>query len=253
VSAEVLAIDLSGARVERGGRTLLAVPKLEVQPGERAVIVGANGAGKSTLLRLIAGTEPPTAGSVAVLGWALHEPSNAAGAGRRAWAARVGMLHQGLHLVPRLDARTNVLIGALARPGVPAWRTWCRWFPPDWIDEAEAALAAVGLAGRGAERVDRLSGGERQKVALARLTLQRPELILADEPTSALDPAATAHTVQHLLKLAAGGATLLTIVHDLALVPVLGERVIGLRDGRVVLDRSMDGAALTEVAGLYGA
>jgi phosphonate transport system ATP-binding protein len=155
--------------------------------------------------------------------------------------ADTGLLMQGLHLVPRLSARENVLIGALARlRGAQAVRSWCRWYPQDLIAEADAALAALGLGDRGDTRADRLSGGERQKVALARLQLQRPRLLLADEPTSALDPAATREVCQALCSVAAApGRTLLTVVHDLELLPVLATRVIGMAEGRVRWDRPL--------------
>ncbi len=84
-------------------------------------------------------------------------------------------------------------------------------------------------------RADRLSGGERQKVSLARLRLQRPKLLLADEPTSALDPGAAQQACNALVALAAD-ATLLTVVHDTELLPCLADRVIGLKEGRLIFD-----------------
>jgi phosphonate transport system ATP-binding protein len=145
---------------------------------------------------------------------------------------------QGLHLVPRLTARENVLIGALASlRGAVGWRSLLRWYPPERLAQADAALSALGLAALAGTRTDRLSGGERQKLALARLQLQSPRLVLADEPTAALDPAAVARVCQALRALAdAPGHTLLTVVHDLALLPHLAGRVIGMAQGRVRWD-----------------
>ena len=147
-----------------------------------------------------------------------------------------------------------MLIGALARlSGIPAWRSWRRCYPDDLIAEAEAALETLGLSGRAFVRADRLSGGERQKVGLARLALQRPRLVLADEPTSALDPNATAQVCTSLRTgAAAARQTLVTVVHDLDLLPALATRVIGLAHGAIrwqlPLDR-VDDAALRD---LYG-
>jgi phosphonate transport system ATP-binding protein len=135
------AVRVEGLVVQAGGRTLLEVPQLELAAGERVAIVGPNGAGKSTLLRVLGGYVPAAAGRVQVLGRTLGPAL--VGAAARALRAEVGQVHQGLHLVPRLTARENVLIGALAR--VPGWRSWARLYPAPLCAEADAALAAFGL------------------------------------------------------------------------------------------------------------
>ena len=242
-------MQIDDMQVRAAGRILLDVPRLVVGTGERVAIVGPNGAGKSTLLKAIGGLLPAQRGRIVVLGRSVGpdapERANAQGRtgrrDRRALRRETGLLMQGLHLVPRLSARENVLIGALARlPRADALRSWCRWYPKDLVAEADAALAALGLADRAGTRADRLSGGERQKVALARLQLQRPRLVLADEPTSALDPSATREVCEALLAVAAEpGRTLLTVVHDLELLPLLATRVIGIAEGRIRWDRPL--------------
>jgi len=235
------AVQLDDVQVAAAGRVLLQLPRLRIEPGERVAIVGPNGAGKSTLLRLMAGLPPaPRAqvrGVVQVLGRRLA-PAPLPAAQRRALRRETGVLMQGLHLVPRLSARENVLVGALGRlQGIQAWRSLLRWYPQALVAEADAALATLGLTDQAGVRADRLSGGERQKVALARMQLQQPRLLLADEPTSALDPAATAQVCAALVAAASGpGRTLVTVVHDLELLPRLATRVIGLADGRPVWD-----------------
>jgi len=248
------ALLLEAVRVQVGGRVLLDVPRLAVAAGDRVAIVGPNGAGKSTLLRLVAALLPAAQGRVQVLGRELGPGPALAPAARRALRRDTGLLMQGLHLVPRLSARENVLIGALARlQGAQALRSWLRWYPPALLAEADAALAALGLTARAAQRADRLSGGERQKVALARLQLQRPRLVLADEPTSALDPAATQAVCRALCAVAAEpGCTLVSVVHDPELLPLLATRVIGMADGRVCWDLPVAELSPALLRELYG-
>jgi len=254
-------IRLERVRVQAAGRTLLQVPRLSIAAGERVAVVGPNGAGKSTLLRLLTGMVVAEQGRVQVLGRELGRelaPQNPPPLSRAQWRSlrrEVGLVMQGLHLVPRLSARENVLIGALARlQGSDAWRSWLRLYPAALVAEADAALAALGLAERAQTRADRLSGGERQKVSLARLRLQRARLVLADEPTSALDPVATEQVCAALLAATdAAGQTLVTVLHDLELLPVLATRVLGLAQGRLLWDlpaHVVDAAALKA---LYGA
>ena len=214
-------IELLGVRCTLGGRTVLDIDRLVVGEGERVAIVGHNGAGKSTLLRVLSGFTRPTAGQVL----------------------------QGLHLVPRLSALENVLIGCLGR--VTGWRSWVRRYPAHECERARAALARVGMLDQASMRTDGLSGGERQKVAIARVLVQAPRLILADEPTAALDPAA-AQEICRVLGTAAGDATLVAVVHNTALLPLLADRVIGLRQGRVVFDLPQTQVDEVQLAALYG-
>jgi phosphonate transport system ATP-binding protein len=219
-------------------RVILDVPQLTIAAGEHVALVGANGSGKSTLLRLLAGFVRPTAGQVQVLGRRFGAESEET-LSRTQWRelrTEVGQVMQGLHLVPRLTARENVLIGALPRMrNVPAWRSWTRLYTAQLRAEAHEALASLGIAGLADVRADKLSGGERQKVAIARVMLQRARLILADEPTAALDPTATHEACRALLQAAAGG-TLITVLHHRDLVPRLASRVIGIMEGRVAFD-----------------
>lgn len=255
-ASSAAAVCLRDVRVVAASRELLRVDALVLMPGERVAVVGPNGAGKSTLLRVIAGMTRPAQGSVHVLGHTIGAELPAP-LGRDEWRAlrrEIGLVMQGLHLVPRLTARENVLIGALARlSGVQAWRSWWRWYPDALLDEADTALGALGLSGRAHVRADRLSGGERQKVGLARLALQCPRLVLADEPTAALDPNATAQVCTSLRSGAeAAGQTLVTVVHDLDLLPALATRVIGLAHGAIRWDLPLDQVDDAALRDLYG-
>lgn len=227
-------------------RTLLELQGLAIRAGERVAVVGHNGAGKSTLLRCLSGFIAPVRGRVQVLGRALEQhPGPAA---LRALRGEIGQVMQGLHLVQRLSALDNVLIGALARR--PGWRSWARLHRAADVTEAEAALAAVGLLAKADQRSDRLSGGERQKVAIARMLMQRPRLILADEPTASLDPLAAAE-ICSLLARAARGATLITVVHSPSLLPLLADRVLGLKLGRLVFDKALAELSDADLNRLY--
>ena len=227
--------------VTRSERVVLDVPDLTIRAGERVALVGPNGAGKSTLLRLLAGFVRPTAGQVQVLGRRFG-PDLGSTLSRAQWRelrTEVGQVMQGLHLVPRLTARENVLIGALPRMrDVPAWRSWARLYTRKLRAEADEALGHLGISGLSDVRADKLSGGERQKVGIARLVLQRARLLLADEPTAALDPSATDQACRLLLQAASGG-TLITVLHARDLVPRLAFRVIGIREARVAFDTSV--------------
>lgn len=250
--AEVV-IDIRDIRVEAGGRCLLHVPALRIEQGERVALVGPNGAGKSSLLKVLGGFLPVTQGSVSALGrtFGVTGQQTLTAAEWRQLRMDVGQVMQGLHLVPRLSALENVVLGALARPAaMPLWRSWLRLYPQSIQREACVALADLGLGNRLHTRADQLSGGERQKVSLARLRLQRPRLILADEPTSALDPQATQQACEALLAVAQN-ATLLTVVHDPALLRQLANRVLGLKDGQVVFDVSIDDLSTSLLNDLY--
>ncbi|MCK6409282.1 MAG: ATP-binding cassette domain-containing protein [Thauera sp.] len=239
-------IDLRGVRCTLAGRTVLDIDRLVVEEGERVGIVGHNGAGKSTLLRVLSGFTRPTAGQVSVLGLRLDTPLPPARL--RALRCEAGQVLQGLHLVPRLSALENVLIGCLGR--VTGWRSWVRRYPAHECERACAALATVGMLDKASMRTDGLSGGERQKIAIARLLVQAPRLILADEPTAALDPAA-AQEICRVLGTAAGEATRVSVVHNTALLPLLADRVIGLRQGRIVFDLAQSQVDEAQLAALY--
>ncbi len=250
--APVLQID--GLVVRAQGRVILDLPRLRLQAGEKLAVVGPNGAGKSTLLRCLSGFMRPDAGQVQVLGHGLA-PQVPSGADLRALRAEVGQVLQGVHLVARLSALENVLVGALGRlQGADRWRSCLRIYPAAERDAALTALTAVGMGERAHQRVDRLSGGERQKVAMARMLMQKPSLILADEPTASLDPAASRQACELLASCTQGatqGAALVAIVHDPALVPLLAARVLGLRGGQCLFDLPLAQIGAAEWAQLY--
>ena len=239
-------VEIDGLVCTVAGRTRLEIDRLSVARGERVAIVGPNGAGKSTLLRTLSGFVLPARGAARVLG---HRIGTRSRSGElRRLRGEIGQVMQGLHLVQRLSALENVLIGALGRLG--GWRSWTRCYGAREVADAEAALRDVGMLAKADERADRLSGGERQKVAIARMLMQRPRLILADEPTASLDPLASAE-ICGLLAAAARGATLITVVHNPSLLPMIADRVLGLKHGRVAFDLPLAALDDQQLSSLY--
>lgn len=229
-----------------GQKTLLEIDSLHIQTGERVAILGKNGAGKSTLLKLLTGFVSPQTGNVQVNGQPVFP--NPGERKLRQVRSQTGQVFQGLHLVGRLTVLENVLIGGLA--AMPSLRSWTRLFTPLETQTAMDALNTVGMSSFSSARADKLSGGERQKVAIARMLMQNPALILADEPTAALDPTAARDTCE-LLRRVSEGRTLISVLHNEALVPMLADRVIGLKAGRIVLDCPVNGHLEQRLSALY--
>ena len=243
-------IEAQGLRVSAGAQALLREIGLRITAGERVALVGHNGAGKSTLLRAMTGfgdSRFVTRGSLRVLGTDMATP--AAGDALRRLRTHVAQVHQGLHLVGRLSALDNVLIGGAGRH--PSRWTWLHRWPAAERMAAQAALVRVGLGHAGHRRTDTLSGGERQKVAIARALHQGGPLLLADEPTASLDAEASDEIAGLLSSVAAERqATLVCVVHDMDLLPRLADRAIALRRGTVVADIAVDARTPNQLRGL---
>jgi phosphonate transport system ATP-binding protein len=212
---------------------------LTIHPGERVAIVGASGAGKSTLLSMLNGSLPATSGTVEVLGADLAELSPSR---LRAVQRRIGAVSQRLDLVDQVRVLHNVNAGRLGRWSSARALAALAWPRTDPV--AAAALEHVGLAWAIHERTERLSGGERQRVAIARLLVQQPDLVLADEPVSSLDPVRAA-VILDLLSLQPHSVpwrpvTLLVSLHQPELARRHCTRVVGLRGGRLAFDVPAD-------------
>jgi putative ABC transport system ATP-binding protein len=196
---------------------------ISVEPGEFVGLLGTSGSGKSTLLNLIAGLDHPTSGSLAVFGRNLGEMSRADLSRHR--RASVGMIFQSFNLIPTMTAIENValpmMFAGVAR-GVRDGR-------------ARTILEQVGLGGRQAHRPKELSGGEQQRVSIARALANDPRILLADEPTGNLD----SRTAQEILALLQAlntttGRTMLLVTHDASLASRYVKRTITLSDGKVL-------------------
>lgn len=224
------ALDLSGVGCVLGDVTALHGVDLRVERGERVAVIGPSGAGKTTLLRVAGAALFPHTGSVEVLG---ERPGALGERALRRLRCRIGTVHQHLHLVAQATVLENVLLGRAGRRGVigialDSLRGQDR-------SEVASLLAGFGLEDRIDERVDRLSGGEQQRVAVARVLWQGPDLVLADEPFASVDPGRSAE-VARLLADASSGRTLIVSTHQVAPVRDLVDRFVGLRAGRLAFD-----------------
>lgn len=200
---------------------------LEIARGELLAIVGPSGSGKSTMLNIIGTLDRASAGAVAIDGLAVGDLSDNDLSALR--ARRIGFVFQHFHLSPGISALDNVADGLLYT-GVGLGERRAR---------AAAALAEVGLAHRLAHRPHQLSGGEKQRTAIARALARRPLLLLADEPTGALDSQSGEGVVQLLLALHRAGTAVVVITHDRELAARF-DRQAAMRDGRLVDDIRRD-------------
>ena len=220
---------------------------LDLAPGSITVLLGLSGSGKSTLLRHLNGLHTPTSGTLEVLG---RDLGTLSGADLRAVRREVGMIFQSFGLVGPMSVLENVCTGALGSLRGP--RLSLLMYPKRVRQEALAHLDRVGLADRAHQRADTLSGGQQQRVAIARSLMQHPKVLLADEPVASLDPVSSAQIIELLKTLRdEDGLTVVTALHQVELALDVADRVIGLRSGRIVLDRETDDLSTVDAAGIY--
>ncbi|MGZ8489206.1 MAG: cell division ATP-binding protein FtsE [Candidatus Binatia bacterium] len=203
---------------------------LEIHKGELVLVSGASGAGKSTLLKLVYREEEPSSGEILVEGRHLQSFDGRAVARLR---RRVGLVFQEFKLLAHLTALENIALAAeIAGTAKKAAQV-----------RAEQLLGELGLASRRHDKPSALSGGEQQRVAVARALVNRPALILADEPTGNLDGTAAAETLRLFKDLRKQDSTIVIASHDVNLFSGIASRVIHLDQGRIVADTAGSGAA----------
>lgn len=230
----------------QGQRALHAV-SIKAARGERLAIIGPSGAGKTSLLRILASSIRPTEGRVSVLG---HNPWQLGSSELRRLRSRIGFIHQAPPIPPRQRAITAVIAGRLGR--WPWWKSALSLIYPADIAGPRDQLARLDLADRLFDRCDRLSGGQLQRVGVARVLYQRPDLLLADEPVSAMDPALADLTVSQLHAEAQScGVTLVASLHAVDIALRWFPRVIGLKSGEVMFDLPPEKVSESVLRDLY--
>jgi phosphonate transport system ATP-binding protein len=215
----------------------------KVEQGEFVGIIGLSGSGKSTLLRCINRLVDATAGEIIVPASLVDSAANGQqidilklnNSDLRHMRRKIGMIFQQFNIIKRLSVIENVLSGGLGYQ--PTVKSTLRIFSHEEQRHALTNLKRVGLLEHAYKRADELSGGEQQRVAIARTLMQQPALILADEPVSSLDPKLSRVVLDILQRVCReDGITALVSLHTLELTREYADRVIGLKDGQILFD-----------------
>ncbi|MEE0928249.1 MAG: cell division ATP-binding protein FtsE [Acutalibacteraceae bacterium] len=216
------------SKTYKSGTHALNDVNIRINPGEFVFVVGASGAGKSTFMKLIVREEKANAGSLFVNGYNLTKIKN-----RQIPHLRrtMGIVFQDFRLIPTMTVFENV---AFAMHVVGADRRKIR-------RDVSAVLSMVGLGNKARSMPNQLSGGEQQRVGLARALVNNPSLIIADEPTGNVDPNLSYEIVSKLTEINKQGTTVLMVTHDHNLVRDFQHRVIMLEGGRIVADNAAGG------------
>ncbi len=219
------------------GRLLLEDISFKAKQGDFVAIIGLSGVGKTVLLRCINALTRPDSGEVVLAdgNGGLDKINSMKGKELRRIRRRIGVIFQSFDLVKRLSALDNVLMGKLGR--INPLRSLLYGFTDEEVEKALNALEKVGLKDLALQRVETMSGGEMQRVALARVIIQEPTLLLADEPVANLDPK-NAEVVLDCLKPLARDMAILGVFHQPELVVKYCTRVIGIKERRIVYDGS---------------
>ena len=239
-------IEIRGLAKSYGDHQALHDVSLSIRPGEFVVVLGPSGAGKSTLLRCINRLIEPTAGDIVVDGTPLSSNRRDLRLLRR----NVAMIFQQHNLVKRLSVLKNVLVGRMA--DLSPILSSLQLFPEADVKIAQHCLEQVAMSHKARNRADALSGGEQQRVGIARALAQQPKFMLADEPVASLDPK-TSRTVLNYLKKSCKESNIAVLcnLHQIDYALEFAERVVGLSAGRVVYDGAPAGVSGDVIRSIY--
>jgi ABC-type polar amino acid transport system ATPase subunit len=203
------------------GREVLKGVDLHVTRGETLVLCGPSGAGKTTLLRAINGLEPIDGGSITIN----NQPVWPSKRGARGLKGKVGMLFQHFNLFEHLNAIDNICLAPRQVLGMSKDAA---------VRRARSLLDDLGMSDKGQHHPSQLSGGEKQRVALARCLAMEPAVMLLDEPTSALDPARTAQIAGLVKRLKQGNVATVIVSHDQQFAYQVADRMVSLDSGHLI-------------------
>jgi phosphonate transport system ATP-binding protein len=222
-----------------GHTTALRDVSFDIAPGEFVVLLGPSGAGKSTLLRILNGLTPPTSGQALIGNQSVSRART-----------DVAMVFQTHSLIEAFSAYHNALTGALGRTGT--MRSLLGAYRRADKEAALAALEVVDLLPHATKRVTLMSGGEQQRVGIARALVQEPALLLADEPVASLDPKSARDVMQYMKRAAQErGLTTIASLHQVEIARAFGDRFLGMLQGELVLDGGPDALTMDVIDRIY--
>ena len=204
-----------------GNLTALNDVSLDIQPGEKVVILGPSGSGKSTLLRSINRLEEIDRGKIIVDGKDVHSPDNDINAIRQ----ELGMVFQSFNLFPHKTVLNNLTMAPRKLKKVPE---------KEAKETAMRLLTRVGIPDKAGVYPSKLSGGQQQRVAIARALAMNPKIMLFDEPTSALDPEMIGEVLDVMVKLAREGMTMVCVTHEMGFAREVADRVVFMDAGQIL-------------------
>jgi phosphonate transport system ATP-binding protein len=228
------------------GHKALKGISLSITEGEFTVILGSNGSGKTTLINCLSGLFQPSDGQIVLY-------NNGEGRnGLKGLKKASGLIFQGANLNDELSVLTNVLVGRLSY--MPLWRAASFRFSDMDKEIAYEELTKMGIQDKVYELAGSLSGGQKQKVAIARALVKKPLILYADEPTSNLDPKSSEEIMEILSSIPQENkSTVVCILHRLDFAEKYAERIIGIRDAEKVIDKEMPEVTNDDLLQIYGA
>jgi len=235
-------LELTGISKHFGAIQALVNVSLSMEPGEVVGLMGDNGAGKSTLVKIIAGNFPPSGGTISMLGRKVvfHKPSDARAQG-------IEIVYQDLALCDNLTAAANVYLGRELMTGFGPFRVLDYWA---MFQRAGELFAELKSETRPRDLVRRMSGGQRQAVAIARTRLSEPKIVLMDEPTAAISVRQVAEVLSLIRRLRDHNIAVILISHRMPDVFAVADRIVVMRRGEKVADKPIGGSSPEEVTGL---